>query len=347
MEPTSIARGTGIQKQMRDAWRSHNDRRAILHAWVAMRSSLCKCPLARHPVTPVKFGQFSTGQPEMLNVITLAAEAFGRNLADTYRHYYGDRDPEYATLLDAGARLLIERIGSSDALYHNFEHTILVTQVGQEIIRGKLLFQSLEPEDWVHFIFALLCHDIGFVRGACTADDAASVVIEEDGTRFELPRGASDAILAPYHVTRGKIAVRERFAGHRLLDSERIARAIELTRFPVPADDDYKETDTEAGLVRAADLIGQLSDPNYLCKLNALFHEFRETGTAEMMGVKNAADLVECYPKFFWTAVEPYIGDGLRYLGMTSEGKRWVANLYGNVFMAEHQGLAAGPPVVK
>jgi len=279
----------------------------------------------------------------MLNVTTLAAEAFGRQLAGTYRHYYGDRGPEYATLIDAGARLLIERIASSDALYHNFEHTILVTQLGQEIIRGKLLFQSLEPEDWVHFIFALLCHDIGFVRGACAADDAKSVVIDEAGTRFQLPRGASDAILAPYHVTRGKIAVRERFATHRLLDCDRIARAIELTRFPVPDGQDHKETDTEAGLVRAADLIGQLSDPNYPSKLNALFHELKETGNAEKMGIFNPADLVECYPKFFWTAVEPYVGDGLRYLSMTVEGKRWVANLYGNVFMAEHHKLTSGP----
>ena len=279
----------------------------------------------------------------MLNVTTLAAEAFGRKLADTYRHYYGDREAECATLLDAGARLLVERIGSSDALYHDFEHTILVTQVGQEIIRGRMLVRSLEPVDWVHFIFALLCHDIGFVRGACAADDATSVVIDEAGTRFKLPRGASDAVLAPYHVTRGKIAVRERFAAHRLLDCDRIARAIELTRFPVPDDQDHKETDTEAGLVRAADLIGQLADPNYPSKLNALFHELNETGIAEKMGLATPADLVESYPKFFWTAVEPYIGDGLRYLAMTVEGKRWVASLYGNVFMAEHRRLASGP----
>ncbi|MEQ1956415.1 metal-dependent phosphohydrolase [Mesorhizobium sp. CN2-181] len=279
----------------------------------------------------------------MLNIATLAAEALGRNLAETYRHYYGDRHTEFATLLDAGARLLIERIGSSDALYHNFEHTILVTQVGQEIIRGKLLFKSIEPEDWVHFIFSLLCHDIGFVRGACTADGRTSVVIDEAGRRFELPRGASDAILAPFHVTRGKIAVRERFGNHRLLDCGRIARAIELTRFPVPDDQDHKETDTEAGLVRAADLIGQLADPNYPSKLNALFHELQETGSAEKIGVSNAADLVESYPKFFWTAVEPHIGDGLTYLGMTMEGKRWAASLYGNLSMAEHRRLAFGP----
>jgi hypothetical protein len=169
------------------------------------------------------------------------------------------------------------------------------------------------------------------------------VVIDEAGARFQIPRGASDAVLAPYHVTRGKIAVRERFADHRLIDCERIARAIELTRFPVPEDEDHEETDTEAGLVRAADLIGQLADPNYPAKITALFYEFNEIGSAQKMGVSNPADLIDCYPKFFWTAVEPYIGDGLRYLGMTTEGKRWIASLYGNVFMAENQRLTFGP----
>ncbi|GAG78731.1 unnamed protein product, partial [marine sediment metagenome] len=73
---------------------------------------------------------------------------------------------------------------------------------------------------------------------------------------------------------------------------DRIAQAIELTRFPFPDDEDHKETDTEAGLVRAADLIGQLADPNYLQKLNALYHELVETGTADQMGLTSSADLV-------------------------------------------------------
>jgi hypothetical protein len=51
-------------------------------------------------------------------------------------------------------------------------------------------------------------------------------------------------------------------------------------RFPVPADDGHRETKTEAGLVRAADLIGQLADPFYPRKLNALFHELDEIGCA-------------------------------------------------------------------
>jgi hypothetical protein len=60
------------------------------------------------------------------------------------------------------------------------------------------------------------------------------------------PRGASDAFLTPYHVERGKIVVRHRFAPVPLIDEDRIAAGIELTRFPVPDDDDHAATDTEA-----------------------------------------------------------------------------------------------------
>ena len=279
----------------------------------------------------------------MLNTTTVIAEAFGKKLASTFRHYYGDRHADLATLLDASARLLIERIGTSDALYHNVEHTLFVTLVGQEILRGRLLHQPVQATDWVHFMFALLCHDIGYVRGVCAADDKDSAVIDEDGGRLRIPRGASDAVLTPYHVTRGKIFVRERCSEESDLDGDRLARAIELTRFPVPDDRDHTETDTEAGLVRAADLIGQLADPRYPQKLTALFHEFAETGTAEQLGYASPADLVEDYPRFYWSSVEPYIGDALRYLDVTSEGKQWIANLYSHVFAVEHKKLSAGP----
>ena len=128
-----------------------------------------------------------------------------------------------------------------------------------------------------------------------------------------------------------------------LMDGERIARAIELTRFPVPNDDDHAETDTEAGLVRAADLIGQLADPRYPQKLHALFHEFSETGVARQMGLANPVDLVERYPQFFWNAVEPFVGDAIKYLNLTSEGRQWIANLNSHIFAVEHGRLAVGP----
>lgn len=279
----------------------------------------------------------------MLNTVTTIADALGENLASTYRLYFGGLNPEYATMLDAGARLVIERISASDALYHNAEHTILVTLVGQDILRGKLLLHPLQPTDWVHFIFALLCHDIGYVRGVCSADDDRSMVIDDNGARFRLPRGASDAVLTPHHVNRGKIFVRERFHNSQHLDADRLAAAIELTRFPVPNDEDHKETDTEAGLVRAADLIGQLADPRYPQKLNALYYEFVETGAAEVLNLQSPADLVDIYPGFYWGKIQPYIDDALRYLRLTSEGRQWIAGLHSHVFCAEHGIMDSGP----
>ena len=58
----------------------------------------------------------------------------------------------------------------------------------------------------------------------------------------------------------------ENFGSHPLTDVETLQHNIELTRFPVPKDEKYQDTIDYPGLARAADLIGQLSDPNYLSK---------------------------------------------------------------------------------
>ena len=97
-------------------------------------------------------------------------------------------------------------------------------------------------------------------------------------------------------------------------------------------------TDDYPGLLACRGiLIGQLADINYLRKTSALFSEFRETGMSETLNYKSAADLRASYPQFFWNVVRPYIGDALRYLRVTQEGKLWIANLYANVFSTEHK----------
>jgi hypothetical protein len=168
-------------------------------------------------------------------------------------------------------------------------------------------------------------------------------VANAQGDMIELPRGASDAALAPYHVDRSKIFVRERFAFNPVIEPERLARNIELTRFPVPDDGDHAETDTEAGFVRAADLIGQLGDPLYPRKLNALFHEFEEIGVNKKLDYATPADVADHYPRFFWSKVEPYLGAAVQALNMTAEGRLWLANLYSHVCVIEHGRRAMGP----
>jgi hypothetical protein len=83
-------------------------------------------------------------------------------------------------------------------------------------------------------------------------------------------------------VARSKLFVRERFSNAIIdLDIPQIERNIEHRRFPVPEDESHQSAADYPGLVRAADLIGQLADINYLRKQPALFNEFRETGASE------------------------------------------------------------------
>jgi hypothetical protein len=95
--------------------------------------------------------------------------------------------------------------------------------------------------------------------------------------------------------------------------------------------------------VRAADLIGQLADPFYPRKLNALFHEFEEIGVNARLGYKSPADIADLYPRFFWSKVEPYVRDAMKYLALTVNGRQWTANLYTHVFEIEHSLRRMGP----
>ena len=275
----------------------------------------------------------------MFNATELLIAACVDRLQQAYWRTYGQREPDYArSLIPCVSRLALERIAHSDALYHNVEHTIMVTLVGQEILQGKYLCDGgVLPEDWLHFVVSLLCHDIGYVRGGCQDDRDQAYTTGVDGQLITLPVGATDAFLTPYHVDRGKLFVRERFAGHDSLQAEIIAANIERTRFPVPDDSDHQGTADYPGLVRAADLIGQLADPHHLRRIPALFHEFAETGANAKLGFATPTDLREDYPAFYWHVVKRYIQDGLRYLRVTQAGQQWIANLYAQVFAVEHR----------
>lgn len=279
----------------------------------------------------------------MFNPTSTVAAAFGDHLAETYLQYFSGRNPEYAAYINGCARLMLERLGNSDALYHNAEHTMMVTLVGQQIMRGRLLTEAIQSSDWLHYIVSLLVHDIGYTRGLLVGDTKTEVVIDENGTKIMPPRGASDAYLAPYHIERGMLYAQQRFNQSKLIDETRIAKAIDFTRFPVPDDPIYADTSSEAALVRAADLIGQMADPFYHRKITGLFHEFRETGVTEKLGYETSMDLVERYPDFFWTQVQPLIGTALEHLEQTMEGKQWVAQLYNHIFQIEHRASCLGP----
>jgi hypothetical protein len=278
----------------------------------------------------------------MRTITAIAANKLGNFLTGDFRRIFGSACDDWAERIGSAARSTIECLAMSDALYHNYEHTLQVTMVGRDILHGMMVHQRLEAEDYGHLIAACLLHDIGYVRGVLTGDTETEFIIDAEGTKITLPRGASDAALAPYHVERSKIFVFERFDKNPLLDPARIAAAIEMTRFPIP-EDRTEVSGLEPRLVQAADLIGQLGDPLYSRKANALYWEFEEIGTNRQLGYSSPADIVEKYPAFFWDSVSMHLDDGIKYLNMTASGRQWIANLHHHILCAERAQRLMGP----
>src|SRR5215831_13020534 len=90
----------------------------------------------------------------MITLPALAAEALGSFLASDMKDRFGSSHARLAELIPFAARLALECIGNSDALYHNVEHTMLVTLVGHDIFKGRALSQRSTPTDYSNFIVA-------------------------------------------------------------------------------------------------------------------------------------------------------------------------------------------------
>jgi hypothetical protein len=279
----------------------------------------------------------------MITIPELVAKTLGSFLTSETKSIFASSHTRLTELLPYAARLALECIGNSDALYHDIEHSMLVTLAGHDILMGRAMLRPTTPDDYANFIMACLTHDIGYVRGVVQGDEHGSYVADVTGRTIRLPRGSSDAALAPYHVDRSKLFVLERLDSVEELDATRIARAIEYTRFPYTASSNDDLVEEEGLLLRAADLIGQLGDPHYMRKSNALFYEFEEIGLNKSLGYETPADVVYKYPQFYWNNVAPQIQAAVRYLNVTSSGRQWIANLYGNVFRAEHEMNLSGP----
>jgi hypothetical protein len=279
----------------------------------------------------------------MKTVSAMAAKSLSKFLMRDFREIFGSTFDDTAERLGALARSTVECLGRSDALYHNLEHTVLVTMVGRDILRGRMMCERVEPADYDHLIVACLLHDIGYVRGVLKGDSETEYVVDQSGRKVTLTRGASDASLAPYHIERSLLFVRERFENSPTVDVDRIVRAIEFTRFPAPVARDGEVVDREPRLVQAADLIGQLGDPLYPRKANALFYEFEEIGANRQFGYSSPADLIEKFPAFYWNSVAIHLGEATTYLNLTARGRQWIANLHHHVMSAEHAFRFMGP----
>lgn len=272
----------------------------------------------------------------MLNITELLAAEVANRLGSNYAVMFGGADSGHLSAAAEIAQRALSSIATSDALYHNVEHSVYVTVVGMQILLGRqIVAADVSRDDWLNVITALLCHDIGYVRGICATDGGDRLATGVGNQSVRLAAGSSDAALMPLHVDRGKRYVSEQFAGAQpLIDTAVVQSCIERTRFPVPDDAWYRQTGDYPGLVRGADLIGQLSDPRYLHKLSAVFFEFEEIGFNRTTGYRKPGDLLSAYPAFFEKNVAPFIVDAERYLKQTKDGREILASLYRNLDVA-------------
>src|SRR6266404_6224893 len=234
--------------------------------------------LFRLPLSSQNDNILSSWRWSVKTITALAAKKLSKFLAKDFRRVFGPAQDDMAERLGSFARSTIECLARSDALYHNYEHTLQVTMVGREILQGMTLSQRIEPTDYSHLIIACLLHHIGYMRGVLSGDTETEFVVDRNGKKVTLARGASDAALTPYHVDRSKLFALERLGNSPIIDPERVAEAIEFTRFPCLLDRNPSKAGMEPRLVQSADLIGQLGDPMYSKKANALYSEFEEVG---------------------------------------------------------------------
>jgi hypothetical protein len=162
-----------------------------------------------------------------------------------------------------------------------------------------------------------------------------------------LAADANDAALLPYHVDRGLEYLAGYLHKYPSLNRELILASIERTRFPVPATAAHHICDDYPGLVRAADLIGQLGDTQYLAKIPRLYKEFVACRSPLLEHYRQPSDMVDLYPSFFETQVDQFIQEGLRYLSCSVEGRKVVRQLYRNVADARQSGGAERRVAVK
>jgi len=277
----------------------------------------------------------------MFDANRVLIDAFVDALRGAYRETYPGVPAELVAGLERAARTALTTLRNCDCPYHDLEHTLLVTDAGVAMLRGRQLARGdVSGETWLQAVVALLLHDVGYLRGLLRDDRDGAYLTDEHGQRVSPPPGATDAFMMPYHVPRSRLFVAERFADDPVIDGATVASLIEMTRFPVPGETFYQQLDNVGALVRAADLIGQMADPSYPMKQARLFAELRETGEAERLGYASPAELRSDFPSFFYRQVYPYLGTALEYLSLTREGEQWIANLIRHL----HGARAGGAP---
>jgi len=107
---------------------------------------------------PIKFFQ---------HIPTVLVEDCRNKLIKGFHKSYGYSNAKYLEIIYWVCENFLHLYSTSDCLYHDIHRACCIALIGQDLIHGKHVMEGLvSTEDWLHFIIALICHDIGYVGGS-------------------------------------------------------------------------------------------------------------------------------------------------------------------------------------
>lgn len=185
-----------------------------------------------------------------------------------------------------------------DMAYHNLEHTLQTVLCLVRMYEGSITDapHPLTPADFRRALAAMFFHDTGYLKER--GDKHGT------GAKYTFVHEARSAELAAEELGR---------EGWTTGDIETVRLFIQCTG-PSSRPDLIpfrNPTDAELGaMVCTADFLGQMSDPNYLAKLPALYREFEEAYearglTREQRPFTSPEDLIRKTPSFWRHFVIP------------------------------------------
>ena len=273
----------------------------------------------------------------MFRPADIVIEAFIDHLQSEYWQTFPGGAPEHCHAIARTARVALGQIARSNAPYHDLSHTVFVTQIGQNLLQGRILRSfDVSSADWMHFIVSTLCFAVGFVPDVCPGDDGkGKCAINAEGGFVTMPRGATDGWLWPYFTDRSKLFVAHHFRNDPVVDMHTVVAYIEYSRFP-PLPDRNRETATYPGLLRAAHLIGSIADPDFNIKTKSLLVELEESGMTQLLGYSDIAGFRAGFQDLFWLSMYPLVAEGLKLLDLTGEGRELVTHLQAHLLIEDN-----------
>ena len=121
----------------------------------------------------------------MITIPELVSQALGSFLTSETKGRFGSSHAGLTELLPFAARLTLECIGNSDALYHNIEHSMLVTLAGHDILTGRAYVAANDSKRLAFF-----------KRGPSSRDGTISKKENQMKSKIAYPALAATALLA-------------------------------------------------------------------------------------------------------------------------------------------------------